>query len=84
MSLSSGKMLVRDRVPFYNLFTPSRRHLDIDGILQAKEFVRLFVDAPDGFTIPVDPLQQASAGLADLAVGMIGYRVLKTPQGSWT
>lgn len=78
MTLSSNSILVQSETPFYSLFTPSRRNMDVDGILQASEFVRAVVDAPDGFSTGAGNL-----GMADLSIGMIGYRVLKTPQGSW-
>lgn len=81
MTLSSSKILVQTETPFYNLFTPSRRNMDVDGILQANEYVKATVRAPNGF---VTPESGTHAQLLDLSIGMIGYRVLKTPQGSWT
>lgn len=84
MTLSNGKMLVSTNTPFYNLFTPSRRTMDVDSVLQANEFVKAIVRAPDGFTNDDAEPTLTNANMLDLTIGMIGYRVLKTPQGSWT
>lgn len=80
MTFSTNKILVQTDTPFYNLFTPSRRTMDVDGILPAAGFVRAVVHAPDGFATAALLTNQQ---LLDLSIGMIGYRVLKTPQGSW-
>lgn len=79
MTLSSNSILVQSETPFYGLFSPSRRVMPVNGILQANEFVRAIVNAPVGFSTG-----SANLGMADLSIGMIGYRVLKTPTGSWT
>lgn len=84
MTLSNGKMLVSTDTPFYHVFSPSRRTMDVDAILQANEFVKAIVNVPDGFTDDDDNPTNVNAQLLDATIGMIGYRVLKTPRGSWT
>lgn len=75
MSLSNGKTVVRDPVPFYTLFPPIRRYFDIDALLQPKEFVRVFMQQPYGSG-------GVALGLDGMYVSMIGYRELQTPGGS--
>jgi len=77
MTLSSGKMLVRDPVPFYHLFPGDRPFFDCDGLLQQNEFVRAMIS--------MTPTLVGAAAQTDLrftTIGMIGYREIQTPQGA--
>lgn len=82
LTLSNGKMLVRDPVPFDLLFPqgggPALNtvgagigvgYLDISGVLQPREFIRGIID--------YESMTSASNQL-----GMVGYHVIDTPQGS--
>jgi len=78
MTLSSGKMLMRDPTNFFSLFPTDRGVLNLDAVLQSKEFVRceLELTQPDpafGNT-PNDTIEYTT-------IGMIGYREVQTPIG---
>ncbi len=76
MTLSSGKMLMRDPMNFFSLFPTDRGGLDVNAVLQSKEFVRaeLELTPPAG----AEPRDQT---IAYTTIGMIGYREVQTPIG---
>lgn len=75
MTLSSGKMLVRDPTPFFHLFPGDRPFFNCDGLLQQNEFVRAMISMT-----PVENIEQTD--LRFTTIGMIGYREIQTPQGA--
>lgn len=77
MTLSSGKMFVRDPVPFYHLFPGDRPFFDTDGLLQQNEFIRAMISMT-----PVLAGPAAQASLRFTTIGSIGYREIQTPQGA--
>lgn len=80
MTVSSGKLLVREPTPFFHLFPGDRRFFDIRGILRGGnevpggEFVKARID----FTPPDDVFDDFNLTM----VGMQGYRVVQTPVGA--
>jgi hypothetical protein len=76
MTLSSGKMLMRDPTDFFGLFPTDRGSLNLDAVLQSKEFVRaeLELSPPSGA-----PSEEST--IAYTTIGMIGYREVQTPIG---
>lgn len=81
MSISSGKLLVREPTPFYHLFPLSRRYFDMRGILRGKDKVKgggEFVRAQVSYQA-----QGATVSNMNLTMlGLIGYRTVPTPQGA--
>ncbi len=76
MSLSSGKMLMRDPMNFFTLFPTDRGVLNVEATLQSKEFVRAELElAPPANAEPRDET------IAYTTIGMIGYREVVTPIG---
>lgn len=86
MTLSNGKMLVRDPVPMWLMFpgllpnagqgqTPGTGYFDVFGVLQPREFIRAIID-----------YQFASGTVAAYhitnMIGMVGYHVVPTPKGA--
>lgn len=80
MTLSNGKMLVRDPVPFSMLFPGGTvqaglgdlggtGYFDISGVLQPKQFIRGIVD------------YTATDSMMNV-LGMVGYHEVPTPRGS--
>jgi len=81
MTLSSGKMLVRDPTPYCHLFPGERPYFNCDGVLQQNEFVRAMLS----MTPVTGGLAGADPQVADLrftTIGMQGYREIQTPQGA--
>jgi hypothetical protein len=78
MTLSSGKMMIRDPIPFTHLFPKSRRYFDVDAVLQPNEFIRAIMkyEAP-----AVDTTDGEYAFMGPAYIGMIGYREVGTPRG---
>ena len=76
MTLSSGKMLMRDPTNFFNLFPTDRGTLDLDAVLQSKEFIRAELE----LTLPVGGVQRDHQ-IGYTTIGMIGYREVQTPIG---
>jgi len=73
-TLSNGKVLARDPIPFGALFPPDRPMLRMRALLQPKEFVSVVLDVPQ----PVS----GNTSLNFTTVGMTGWRELKTPLGA--
>lgn len=69
----SGKMLIRDPVPFLSLFPPTRPIAPMQGLLKPKDFLKVTLDMPQpvGFT-----------NMLFTSVGLVGYRTLDTPLGA--
>ncbi len=78
MTLSSGKMLMRDPVDFFGLFPADRGVLEVDAVLQSKEFVRAELELEVLSPQAAPELRQ----IAYTTIGMIGYREVQTPQGA--
>lgn len=76
MTLSSNKMLMRDPTDFFGLFPTDRGVLNLEAVLQSKEFIRaeLELTPPSGA-----PSEEAT--IAYTTIGMIGYREVQTPIG---
>ncbi len=77
MTLSSGKVLARDPIPFSALFPPDRPALRMRALLQPKEFVSVVMDIPTPFSA-----DDATPNLIFTTVGMTGWREIQTPQGA--
>ncbi len=79
MTLSSNKMLMRDPTDFFGLFPADRGVLDVDAVLQSKEFVQAELEltplTTGGHAVEYD-------AIAYTTIGMIGYREVQTPQGA--
>lgn len=70
----SGKMLIRDPVPFLSLFPPVRPIVRLRGLMKPKDFLKVVLGMP----------QQTAAysSLRFTSVGMVGYRMIDTPRGA--
>lgn len=75
MTLSNGKVLMRDPIPFNLLFPPDRPILRTRALLQPKEFVSVVVDVPE-------PIDGNNENAAFSTIGMTGWRELQTPMGA--
>lgn len=83
MTISNGKLLVREATPFFHLFPASRRYVDLRATLRGSEQVRggEFVRARLDFTTTT----QAVVALENFPIttlGLIGYRSVPTPPGA--
>lgn len=77
LTLSSGKVVARDPIPFNLLFPPDRPILRSRALLQPKEFISVLVDIPEpdvGDNYPENAIFTT--------IGMTGWRELKTPLGA--
>lgn len=74
MTLSNGKVLARDPIPFWTMFPQNRPILRCRAMLQPKEFVSAVLDIPD----PVGSQDNAIF----TTIGMTGWREMKTPLGA--
>jgi hypothetical protein len=72
MTLSNGKVLARDPIPFYALFPPNRNILRMRAPLQPKEFISVVLDMP----VP------GGNNMRFTTLGMTGWRELDTPKGA--
>lgn len=81
MTISNGKLLVREPTPFFHLFPLSRRFLDLRAYLRGSnevpggEFVRARID----FTPPTSVNYSA---FQFTGLGLVGYRSVPCPPGS--
>lgn len=76
MTLSSGKMLMRDPTDFFGLFPTDRGSLNLEAVLQSKEFVRAELELT-----PPNAADDDQFSIAYTTIGMIGYREVQTPIG---
>lgn len=85
MTISSGKLLIREPTPFFHLFPSSRRYLDLRAILRGSNEVKggEFVKARLDYTIASGGnVGGASDGFPITIVGLQGYRSVPTPLGA--
>lgn len=81
MTISNGKLLVREPTPWYHLFPVSRRYFDVRGILRGNdevpggEFVKARVDY-------IPPQGDGGDIFTPTYLGLIGYRKVPTPPGA--
>jgi hypothetical protein len=79
MTLSSGRMLMRDATNFFSLFPTDRGVLNLDAVLQSKEFIRCELELTPPSVAGFDPTPNDT--IEYTTIGMIGYREVQTPIG---
>jgi hypothetical protein len=84
LTVSNGKMLVREPTPFFHLFPMGRRYFDMRAVLRGKKSVGgsggEFVRAQ--FSWQANDEHGATQGMNLMMLGMIGYRIAPTPLGA--
>lgn len=73
-TLSNGKVLARDPIPFFALFQPDRPTVRMRALLQPKEFISVVLDLPQ-------PTEE-DTNIIFTTVGLTGWREMQTPQGA--